>query len=281
VTPERMAELVARWVRFYTRGLSAPIAHRRAGEIKADVHDHIAHERARETNDWRIALSILSRMIRGMAADVSWRGQYTRAITDHPSSEEAMMKRKTGFRSAVRVAVATAIILLVPFVAMRFTDEVVWTPRDFITAGALLFGSGLTYDLVSRKGGTIAYRAAVGVAVAAALLLVWLSLAVGVIGVEGDSADLMYIGVLAVGIIGAVVARVRPHGMARALFATALAQASVAVIAVIGGLGSPESGPMQVAGVNGMFVALWLASAWLFRRAARDQAPVGAVPEVT
>ena len=73
MTPERAAELVARWVRFYTRELAAPIAQRRVDEIAADLHDHISHERARGTSDRHIALSILSRMARGMTADVSWR----------------------------------------------------------------------------------------------------------------------------------------------------------------------------------------------------------------
>jgi len=73
LTPERTAELVERWVRFYTRELPAPIAERRAGEMAADLHDHIAHERERETSDLRIALSILSRMARGLPADLSWR----------------------------------------------------------------------------------------------------------------------------------------------------------------------------------------------------------------
>jgi hypothetical protein len=44
MTPERMAGLVARWARFYTRNLPAPIAERRIDEIDADVHDHIAHD---------------------------------------------------------------------------------------------------------------------------------------------------------------------------------------------------------------------------------------------
>ena len=44
---ERMAELVARWVRFYTRDLPTTIAERRVDEMNADLHDHIAHERAR------------------------------------------------------------------------------------------------------------------------------------------------------------------------------------------------------------------------------------------
>jgi hypothetical protein len=68
VTPERALELVARWVRFYTRELPTPIAQRRVDELGADLHDHIAHERARGTSDLRIALAILSRMARGMTA---------------------------------------------------------------------------------------------------------------------------------------------------------------------------------------------------------------------
>ena len=53
----------------------------------------------------------------------------------------------------------------------------------------------------------------------------------------------MYFGVLAVGMAGALIARLRPRGMARALFATALAQALVAAIALIARLGLPYSPP--------------------------------------
>ena len=114
-----------------------------------------------------------------------------------------------------------------------------------------------------------AYRSAIGIAVAAAILLVWLSLGVGIIGRDGDPANLMYFGVLAVGIIGTIAARLRPHGMARALFATALAQAIVAAIALIAGLGLPWSGPAEILLLNGFFIASFAGSAWLFRRAAR------------
>jgi hypothetical protein len=221
MTPERMAELVARWVRYYTRELPAPIAQRRINEIDADLHDHIAYERAHGTSDRRIALSILSRMVRGLAADASWRGQHAHASTDHLSTpEEAMKKHKTAYRSAVTVALAAALILL------------------------------------------------------------WLMGAVGIIGVEGDAADLMYFGVLAVGIIGAIIARFQPHGMARALLATALAQALVAVIALIAGKHrDPVTSVPELVGLNGIFVALFVGSAWLFRRAAREQPPASAGPQ--
>jgi lambda repressor-like predicted transcriptional regulator len=72
--------------------------------------------------------------------------------------------------------------------------------------------------------------------------------------------------VLAVGIVGAVIARFRPAGMARALVATALAQALVAVVALIA-----QAGLAPVV-LTTAFAAPWLASAWLFGRAAQQQA---------
>jgi len=86
----------------------------------------------------------------------------------------------------------------------------------------------------------------------------------------------MYFGVLAVGVIGAVMARFQPRGMALALFPMALAQALVAVIALIAGLGYPASPPLEILGLTGLFAALFVGSAWLFRNAARERIPVGA-----
>lgn len=167
------------------------------------------------------------------------------------------------YKVLVRIVLTTALILLLPLIAMRFTDEVVWDPADFAVAGVLLIGAGLTFELIARKAGNFAYRAAVCIAVTAALLLVWVNLAVGIIGNEGNPANLMYLGVLAVGIVGAVVARFQSYGMARALLAMALAQVLIAVIALITGLG-------QTFVMTGFFIALWLTSAWLFRKSGEE-----------
>jgi hypothetical protein len=122
MTPEGMAELVARWVRFYTRDLPLPIVQRRVDELEADLHDHIAHERANGISDRRIALGVASRMVRGLPADVAWRGRHAKASA-HPSTlEEAMKTSKTLYRSAVRVALGVALILSLPLVAMLITD---------------------------------------------------------------------------------------------------------------------------------------------------------------
>lgn len=185
--------------------------------------------------------------------------------------EEAMKTDRTTYRSALGVALAAGFLLLLPFLAMQITEEVAWGAGDFAVAWILLAGAGITYMLARKKRSDIAYRAAAGVAVATALLLVWTNLAVGLIGNEGNPANLMVGGVLAVGIIGAFVARLRPHGMARAMFVTALAQATVAVIALIAGMQHARpSSVFEILGLNGFFVALFLGSALLFRHAARD-----------
>jgi hypothetical protein len=175
--------------------------------------------------------------------------------------------------------VIAALILLLPLVAMQFTDEVVWDETDFAVIGAMLFGACGAYELAARMTGNIAYRTAVGVAVVAAFILIWINLAVGIIGSEDNPANLMYGGVLAVGILATLSVRFQPHGMARAMAATALAQALVGVIALIAGLGSTGANwPGAIMFMTGFFAALWLLSAWLFRKAAREHTSAGAAP---
>ncbi|HSI19509.1 MAG TPA: hypothetical protein VK980_17200 [Sphingomonas sp.] len=175
--------------------------------------------------------------------------------------------RGNGWRMAVWGAAAC--LLLLPLVAMQFTAEVKWTGSDFAVWGVMLGVACGTYELATRMTRNSAYRAAVAVAVVAAFLLVWINLAVGIIGAENNPANLMFAGVIAVAIAGGAMARFRAQGMARALVATALAQAMVAAIVLVRGL-ADEVTPIIV--LTGLFVALWLGSAWLFGRAARAQA---------
>ncbi|HWL50033.1 MAG TPA: hypothetical protein VNT92_09155, partial [Acidimicrobiia bacterium] len=111
-----------------------------------------------------------------------------------------------------------------------------------------------------------AYRSAMAVAVGASAFLIWGMAALGVVGIEGDPADLMFFGVLAIGIGGAIVARLQPDGMARAMFVTAAATALVGVIALMLGKHRAEySSVLEILGLTGMFAALFAGSAWLFR----------------
>lgn len=75
-----------------------------------------------------------------------------------------------------------ALLLLVPLVAMRFTDEVDWSSSDFVIAGILLFGTGLLCELVMRKVPKVRARVAICALLLAVFLLTWAELAVGVFG---------------------------------------------------------------------------------------------------
>jgi hypothetical protein len=177
-------------------------------------------------------------------------------------------------RGRWRIAVwgTAACLLLLPLIAMQFTEEVNWDETDFIVMGAMLTAACGAYELAARMTGNRAYRAAAGLAIAGAFILVWMNLAVGIIGSEDNPANLMYGGVLAIAIIGAVIARFQPEGMARAMVAMALAQALVGVIALIGGLGSTGANwPQVIVVLTGFFASLWLISAWLFRKAAQKR----------
>jgi hypothetical protein len=121
-----------------------------------------------------------------------------------------------------------------------------------------------------------AYRLAVGVAITAAAMLVWLVMGVGVLGADGDAVDRIFTGVLAVGFIGAIIAR-GPRGSAYAMFATAAAQALVAVMALRAGMHeSPASSVYEIVGVNGIFVVMFATSGLLFWLSASRQPHAGA-----
>jgi hypothetical protein len=79
------------------------------------------------------------------------------------------------------VATAT-VLLLLPLIAMQFTNEVNWSLSDFVIAGVLLFGTGLLCELVLRTVTKTEYRIAICLALLATLLLVWAELAVGIFG---------------------------------------------------------------------------------------------------
>lgn len=85
-------------------------------------------------------------------------------------------------RSIIRIALITILILLVPLVAMQLTDEVKWSPFDFIVMGVLLFAAGAGIELALKKLVNPVYRLVACAAIAIVFLAVWAELAVGVFG---------------------------------------------------------------------------------------------------
>ncbi len=73
-------------------------------------------------------------------------------------------------------------LLLIPFIAMQFSSEVVWTASDFIIMGILLLVTGLGIDLVLRKVSSSKNRLIMGGIILAVFFMIWAELAVGVFG---------------------------------------------------------------------------------------------------
>lgn len=162
-----------------------------------------------------------------------------------------------------------ASLLVLPAIAMRYTPDVNWTPSDFAVAAVLLGLLGLGVEFAARRSGGALARIGMAVAVLTAFLLIWVNLAVGIIGSEQNDANFLFAGVLAVAAGGAVAARFHPAGMVAAMLATAAVHALVAAIALVFRLGGDApSWPWDVVGTTVLFCTLWLTAAVLFRRAA-------------
>lgn len=84
-------------------------------------------------------------------------------------------------RLAIILSVA-GLLLLLPLIAMQFTNEVNWTLSDFIVAGGLLFGTGGLIELAMRKINKVGTRVWVILGILVVLFLVWAELAVGIFG---------------------------------------------------------------------------------------------------
>ena len=165
-------------------------------------------------------------------------------------------------------------IVLLPAAGMLVSDEVNWGPGDFGFAAALVIGIGGTFALLARTTESRTYRAAVGVALATTFVLLWSNAALGVIGSEDNRANVIFFGIPVVALIGALLARLQPAGMAIALAATAAAQTLAGLIALLAGGGFGPA--LEVLGLTAFFAAPWLLSARLFQVAAQEQDTVGA-----
>lgn len=80
------------------------------------------------------------------------------------------------------IIIAVPMLLLIPYIAMMFSDEVKWTLFDFIVAGILLLGAGLTLEFILRKVKTSKNRITLCIALFLVLFLIWAELAVGIFG---------------------------------------------------------------------------------------------------
>ncbi|MGD9966698.1 MAG: hypothetical protein AB7T59_09275 [Hyphomonadaceae bacterium] len=166
---------------------------------------------------------------------------------------------------------ATGLILLTPLIAMQFTDEVNWTVGDFVFAGAMLLGAGITYELAARVGG-LAYQAGVIVALGAGILTLWITGAVGIIGSENNPGNQLYLAVVALAVIGAIGTGGRARGMVWAMSLAAVATLLAPVTAYLADIAAPRADVLapEVYGATAFLTAGWLLSSFFFHKASRQ-----------
>ncbi|MBT8237575.1 MAG: hypothetical protein KJN65_02930 [Croceitalea sp.] len=177
-------------------------------------------------------------------------------------------KRLTGWIAFVVCA------LLIPFIAMRFTNEVNWDFTDFFIMGMVLMGVALSYELIARKSKKTTYRMAFFIGLLGAFLLFWVNGAVGLIGSENQDANLLYAAVFIVGLVGSLIARFKARGMSTTLFIAACVQMLVPITALLIWPPSEISWAPSVFGVfllSGFFAFLFYISGMLFKRTADNE----------
>jgi len=161
---------------------------------------------------------------------------------------------------------AAAMLLALPFVAMRFTTEVNWSASDFIIMGILLTLVCAGIELAVRLTDNVAYRLACAAAIGGAFLITWANLAVG--HEHGPNHLLLY-GALLIGVAASAIVRFSAKGMAVVMVLTACALVVALRLAMLNDA-DPEGPNLLITAVASVAIASpFLIAAWLFRRAAR------------
>lgn len=160
----------------------------------------------------------------------------------------------------------TAITLMLAATIAKLTlPDFGWSPGDFVAAAVMLGGGALAFELALRLArGSTAYLIAAAMGIGACFLLVWINGAVGMIGNEDDPANLGFLAIVVVAMLGTLVVRARAAAMA--LVATICGVAQLGMAGYAFWLSSIEG---IVASL--VLAGIWFAAAHLFRLAAREQ----------
>lgn len=179
---------------------------------------------------------------------------------------------KTGWNGwrVLRWGIAAA-LLLTPAVMMQISDEWNWGPASFVLAGIMICGPILVYERSVRIWPSLAYRGGVATALIVSFLLIWINLAVGIVG-EDNPINFSFFLLIFTSVVGAFAARCQPDGMARAMLGTAAVQLLLAIaIATAPSTQREPGGAVGALVLCGFFAVLWLVSAALFHKASKAE----------
>ncbi|MGX5175450.1 hypothetical protein ACUR5C_15625 [Aliikangiella sp. IMCC44653] len=171
-------------------------------------------------------------------------------------------------RRMVLVAVFTLLVLMLPLIAMQFTNEVNWSAADFLVMGGLLMLAGLSYVFLLSFAQHWSYRLAAALCALASLLLIWVNLAVGIIGAANNPLNLLFAGVILVVLVSVLNAK-RNHGiLVKGMYTAATLQMIIPILVLTLGdeqLVLDQQGFTSMM-VCGILAAMFVVSGVLFDR---------------
>ncbi|TBX24484.1 hypothetical protein TK45_04945 [Bowmanella sp. JS7-9] len=168
---------------------------------------------------------------------------------------------------------AALLLWLLPAIAMQFTAEVNWTALDFTVFAAMIGSVGLALDRLVHLSANASFRLASIALMFTLFLLIWVNLAVGIIGGDSEPLNLIYALVLVAGVVMAWAGRFTPNAMLKCCLIMAVTQSVITLVAIILGWGQPYSTPMMLFIGNGIFILGFLTAGALFYHAARGDFP--------
>ncbi|MCX7973721.1 MAG: hypothetical protein N3B16_04390 [Candidatus Aminicenantes bacterium] len=159
----------------------------------------------------------------------------------------------------------TCLLVLILFLVRELTDILAWGPLDFGFVWLMVLSTSIVYELITRKHKNKTYRLALAVALGTGFIMIWTNLAVGLIGSEDEPVNMIYLVLLAGGLIGALLVRLKARGLTITMGIMALGQVLITLIALLAGWQHlPSSSVSDILKVNGFFFLLWQTKMYLF-----------------
>ena len=159
---------------------------------------------------------------------------------------------------------AAVALLMLPAIAMQFTEEVDWTPSDFVFAAILLGTLGLGVEIAIRVARTRLHFAGLVVAALTGFFTLWSNAAVGIIGAEGEPVNMGFNVLVLAALVATLAVRFRAAKLRWVMGAMAIGQFALGIAALLA-----MPGHAVEWGILAMFAALWGLSAFCFARATK------------
>lgn len=170
------------------------------------------------------------------------------------------------------IALVPSCLLLLPLVGNLTVEGWNWKWNDFLAAWVVFtLTTAFFRFLLTRQLGNLAYKLGAACAVLTGFVILWVTMAVQIIG-EDNPGNVLYLFTLLGGLIGGLFVRFRAAGLARVAFAMALALLAIPAVAVVRWPADFSPGYPQVQLLSAGLAAMFVAAGLFFRRAASQAA---------